>query len=80
MSPTSKATSISAVIAPTGWDGRTELEGTVRTRLGNDCNVLVFTPEDFTDPPRAAEPAVREILSEGIALIGSIPRIKSGVA
>ena len=69
-----------AVIAPTGWDGRTDLEDAVRTRLGNYCDVLVFTPEDFTRLPGTDEPVVREILAEGIALIGSIPRVKSGVA
>jgi predicted nucleotidyltransferase len=69
-----------AVIAPADWDGRTELEDTVRTRLGNDCDVLVFTLEDFTHPLGTDEPVVREILSEGIALIGSIPRVNSGVA
>ena len=69
-----------AVIAPAGWDGRTDLEDAVRTRLGNYCDVLVFTPEDFTRRPEIDEPVVREILTEGIALIGSIPRVKSGVA
>ena len=69
-----------AVLAPTGWDGRTDLEDAVRTRLGNYCDVLVFTPEDFTRPPGTDEPVVREILAEGIALIGSIPRVTSGVA
>jgi predicted nucleotidyltransferase len=68
-----------AVIAPTGWDGRTELEDAVRARLGNDCDVLVFTPEDFTHQG-PHEPVVREILTEGVALIGSIPRGKTGVA
>jgi hypothetical protein len=62
-----------AVIAPTGWDGRTDLEDAVRTRLGNFCDVLVFTPENFTRLPATDEPVVREILTEGIALIGSIP-------
>ena len=69
-----------AVIAPSGWDGRTDLEDTVRTRLGNDCDVLVLTAEDFTRPPGSDEPVIREIVTEGIALIGSIPRAKSGVA
>jgi len=69
-----------AVIAPTGWDGRTDLEDAVRTRLGNYCDVLVFTPEDFSRLSGTDEPVVREILAEGIALIGSIPRVKSGVA
>jgi predicted nucleotidyltransferase len=37
-----------AVIAPAGWDGRTDLEDAVRTRLGNNCDVLAFTHDDFT--------------------------------
>jgi predicted nucleotidyltransferase len=69
-----------AVIAPAGWDGRTELEDAVRTRLGNDCDVLVFTSEDFTHLSGTREPVVREILTTGVALIGSIPRMKSGAA
>jgi predicted nucleotidyltransferase len=67
-----------AVIAPTGWDGRTDLEDAVRTRLGNDCDVLVFTPEDFTRPSGTDEPVIQQILTEGIALIGTIPRAKTG--
>jgi predicted nucleotidyltransferase len=69
-----------AVIAPASWDGRTELEDAVRTRLGNDCDVLVFTSEDFTHLSGTREPVVREILTTGVALIGSIPRMKSGAA
>ena len=69
-----------AVIAPVGWDGRTDLEDAVRTRLGNNCDVLGFTPEDFTRLADTGEPVVREILTDGVALIGSIPRMKSGVA
>jgi predicted nucleotidyltransferase len=69
-----------AVIAPAGWDGYTHLEDTVRTALGNDCDVLVFTPENFTRLAGAGEPVVREILTDGVALIGSIPRMKRGAA
>jgi predicted nucleotidyltransferase len=69
-----------AVIAPAGWDGHTDLEDTVRTALGNDCDVLVFTPENFTRLAGAVEPVVREILTDGAALIGSIPRMKRGAA
>jgi predicted nucleotidyltransferase len=69
-----------AVIAPADWDGRTDLEDAVRTRLGNDCDVLVFTLEDFTRRPGTGEPVVREILTDGVALLGSMPRIESGVA
>jgi predicted nucleotidyltransferase len=69
-----------AVIAPAGWDGRTDLEDAVRTRLGNDCDVLVFTAEDLTRMSGTHEPVVREILTDGVALIGSISRMKSGAA
>jgi predicted nucleotidyltransferase len=37
-----------AVIASPEWGGRSELEDMVRTRLGNDCDVLVFTEAEFT--------------------------------
>lgn len=69
-----------AVIARAGWDGRTDLEDAVRIRLGNDCDVLVFTSEDFTRPPGTEEPVVREILTDGVTLIGSVPRMNRGVA
>lgn len=69
-----------AVIAPAGWDGRTDLQDAVRSRLGNACDVLVFTPKDFTRLSDTGEPVAREILTDGVALIGSIPRINSGVA
>jgi len=69
-----------AVIAPAGWDGRADLEDAVRARLGNDCDVLVFTPEDFVGSPGIKEPVVDEILTDGIALIGSIPRMRRGAA
>jgi predicted nucleotidyltransferase len=69
-----------AVIAPAGWDGRTDLEDAVRTHLGNGCDVLVFTPEDFVGPQGFTEPVVDEIRTDGVALIGSIPRLKSGAA
>jgi predicted nucleotidyltransferase len=69
-----------AVIASDGWDGRTALEDAVRTRLGNECDVLVFTTKDFTGPRGINEPVVDEILTDGIALIGSIPRLKRGAA
>jgi predicted nucleotidyltransferase len=67
-----------AVIAPAGWDGRSDLEDTVRARLGNDCGVLVLTPDDFT-PPAAGEPVVQDILSHGVALLGSMPMVQTGV-
>ena len=69
-----------AVIAAPGWDGRTDLENRVRTRLGNNCDVLVFTPEDFAGPPEKSEPVIREILRDGVALIGPFLRVRSRVA
>src|ERR1700678_3347019 len=69
-----------AVIAPAGWDGRVDLEDGVRRRLGNDCDALVFTIEDFARLAAAHEPVVDEILVDGIPLIGTIPRVKKGAA
>ena len=65
-----------AVIAHSGWDGRVDLEDGVRRRLGNDCNVLVFTAEDFARLAGAHEPVVDEILVDGIPLIGTMTRVK----
>jgi predicted nucleotidyltransferase len=67
-----------AVIAQSGWDGRVDLEDAVRRRLGNDCGALVFTAKDFARLAAAHEPVVDEILLDGIALIGPLPRVKSG--
>lgn len=69
-----------AVVAPAGWEGRAEIENAVHARLGNDCDVLLFTPEDFNPPPGTGESVVREILADGVALIGSMPPMKSGAA
>ena len=69
-----------AVIAPPEWDRRTDLEDAVRTRLGNACDVLVFTLEDFSRLSDTGEPVGREILTDGVPLVGSIPRMTSGVA
>jgi hypothetical protein len=69
-----------AVIAHSGWDGRVDLEDGIRGRLGNDCNALVFTAEDFARLVAAHEPVVDEILVDGIPLIGTVPRVKSGAA
>lgn len=63
-----------AVIATSEWDGRTELEDIMRTRLGNDCNVLTFTPAELERLARHGEPVVHDILRDGIALIGSKPQ------
>jgi predicted nucleotidyltransferase len=68
-----------AVIAKAGWDGRVALEDAVRTRLGNACDVLVFSASEFTRLIAEGEPVVAGILTDGIPLIGSMPRGK-GVA
>lgn len=69
-----------AVIAPRGWGKRVELEDSVRTRLGNGCDVLVFTRAEFDRLAAAGEPVVSDILRDGVALIGAMPRIKHGAA
>lgn len=78
-----------AVIAPSGWDKRVELEDKVRTRLGNDCDVLVFTQAEFLRLASTGEPVLGDILRDGVALIGAKPqattprarsRVKHGVA
>jgi predicted nucleotidyltransferase len=69
-----------AVITAAMWDGRTDLEDAVRTALGNDCDVLVFTLNDFIRLAEAGEPVVSEILTDGVALQGSLPRLNSAVA
>lgn len=69
-----------AVVTAPGWDGRLELEDAVRARLGSDCDVLVFTDDEFRRLAAAAQPVVTDILRDGIALIGSKPRVRMGVA
>ena len=69
-----------AVIAHSGWDGRVDLEDAIQRRLGNDCAALVFTAEDFARLAAAHEPVVDEILVDGIPLIGTMSRVKSGAA
>lgn len=64
-----------AVIAPRSWDKRVELEDSVRARLGNECDVLAFTPTRFARLASSGEPVVQDILRDGIALIGTMPRV-----
>jgi predicted nucleotidyltransferase len=65
-----------AVIAPSDWDSRVELEDSVRLRLGNNCDVLVLTEADFNRLAASGEPVVSDILRDGVALIGTKPRVK----
>lgn len=68
-----------AVIASSGWDQCSELEDAVRTRLGNDCDVLVFTASEFARSAANGEPVVLDILRDGVALIGSMPQSPVGM-
>ncbi|WP_232549691.1 nucleotidyltransferase family protein [Propioniciclava soli] len=70
-----------AVIAEESWDGRAELEDSVRAQLGNDCDVVVFTPHRFAQLAASGdEPVVEQIMADGVALVGSLPRPGSQVA
>lgn len=62
------------VIASEAWDGRAKLQEQVHERLGNDCDVLHLTGDHFKLAPEDREPVVSEILREGIALVGTMPR------
>ncbi|MFB9727975.1 nucleotidyltransferase domain-containing protein [Haloechinothrix salitolerans] len=69
-----------AVIASPEWDGRSGLEDVVRTRLGNDCDVLVFTEAEFTRLAHDGAPVVSDILRDGVALVGTKPPMRTGDA
>lgn len=69
-----------AVIAGSEWDGRADLHDAVGTGVGNGCDVLVFTPSQFQQLARSGEPVVSDILRDGVALIGSVPRTTVGAA
>jgi hypothetical protein len=69
-----------AVIADANWAGQDTLEDTIRTRLGNNCDVIAFTSAEFSKLARDGEPVVSDILQYGIALIGDKPRIGTSAA
>jgi predicted nucleotidyltransferase len=50
-----------AVIARPTWEKRVELQDIVRTRLGDDCDVLVSTEAEFSRLAAAGEPVVNDI-------------------
>lgn len=62
------------VVAEENWGGRAVLQEWVAARLGNGCDVLHLTPEDFARPVAGREPVVAEILRDGVALVGEMPR------
>ena len=69
------------VLAPPDWDGRAELQEAVRARIGNHCDVLMFTPEEFARLAASGdEPVVSDILADGVVLLGSLPQTTAGVA
>lgn len=59
-----------AVIASDDWEGRLDLEEAVHKRLGNNCDVVVFTPEQFQEAAMRGEPLVTDLRSEGIVVHG----------
>ena len=63
-----------AVIANEDWDGRADLAQAVQERLGNDCDVLHLAPAELSRAPADREPVVAEILRDGVALLGELPR------
>ena len=67
-----------AVIASKRWDKRVELHDTVGKRLGNACDVIVFTQAEFSRAATAGEPVVADILRDGVALVGNKPRFRRG--
>jgi predicted nucleotidyltransferase len=67
-----------AVIAGPEWDGSADLQDAVGTSMGNGSDVLVFTPSQFQQLPRSGEPVVSDILRDGFAIIGSVPRTTDG--
>lgn len=69
-----------AVIASKRWDKRVELHDTVRKRLGNACDVIVFTQAEFGRAATAGEPVAADILRDGVALVGNKPRPQRGAA
>lgn len=62
------------VIAPQAWDAQAELQQQVQERLGNHCGVLHLAADHFELAPEDREPVVSEILRDGIALVGAMPR------
>lgn len=69
-----------AAITNSDWDGRSALQDTIRRHLGNECDVLVFTGVEFRKLAGSGEPVVRDIVRDGVALVGTMPRVKSGAS
>jgi len=69
-----------AVIAASGWTGRVDLEDIVKARLGNDCDIRVFTPAEYAERAQEGEPVVTDIIRDGLALVGRKPTVSRGAA
>ena len=65
-----------AVVTVTDWDGRTDLQMAVSNKLGTPCDVITFTESEFADLAEAGEPVVTDIIRDGVALLGTKPRIR----
>jgi len=59
-----------AVIAAADWQGRVDLQSAVTDQLGNDCDVLVLTEDDWAN---SKEPVVSDIRRDGVVLHGAKP-------
>lgn len=68
-----------AVIAPVEWDGRVVLEDALQARLGTPCDIVHLTVEQLGAPESEREPVVAEIVRDGVALVGTLPRMKAAV-
>jgi predicted nucleotidyltransferase len=66
-----------AVIAPDGWTGRGDLQATVEKSCGNPCDVLVMTENDLV---AESDVVTRDIMRDGIALVGRKPDRRRGTA
>ncbi|MCL2471038.1 MAG: nucleotidyltransferase domain-containing protein [Propionibacteriaceae bacterium] len=64
-----------AVLAPEGWNGALALQDAVWERIGNACDVLVFTVDDFLAKV-GIEPVVDDIVRDGVPLVGEMPKLR----
>lgn len=71
----SRESDVDLAVIANDWDDRVALEDAVRNGLGNTCDVIVFAPEEFETLARSGEPVVLDILRDGIALVGTKPRV-----
>ena len=70
-----------AVIAPPEWPDRARLEDAVHQRMGNTCDVLVFTADEFAAlAANGTEPVVADIVADGIPLTGALPRSRDAAS